>query len=208
MKKGILGTKVGMTQIWTDQGERLSVTVVKAGPCSVVQVKSTEKEGYQAVQIACNPSSEKHLSKAEKGHQKAVNEKSGVYFRDLVELRDYPEEAAVGDQIKCDSFKAGEKICVSGIAKGKGFQGVVKRYNFHGGRKTHGSHFHRAPGAIGAGTDPGRVNKGKKMPGRTGGKKVTTKNLEIARVVPEENLVLIKGAVPGVKGASLFLYVN
>lgn len=195
-----------MLQIWTEEGRLQTVTAVKAGPCPVVQVKQAEKDGYSAVQIAYGEAKEKSLSKAEKGHQKAVFEKAQAYYSQLLELRDLEEEKLVGDILSCDIFAPGDRVNVRGISKGKGFQGVVKRYNFAGGRKTHGSHFHRAPGSVGAGTDPARIIKGKKMPGRMGGKSFTAQNLEVVKIVPEENILLLKGSVPGNKGTSVFIY--
>lgn len=204
--KGLLGKKLGMMQLWNDNGQRIGVTAVKAGPCSVVQVKNNEKDGYSAVQIGFRETTEKHLTKPDKGHQKLSFEKKNAHFSKLIELRDYADAVQVGDTIDCNIFASGEQVMVRGISKGKGFQGVVKRYNFWGGRKTHGSTFHRTPGSIGAGTDPARVIKGKRMPGRMGGKKVTVKNAKIFKIVPEDNIILIEGSVPGPNGSPVFVF--
>lgn len=206
MKKGLLGEKVGMLQVWTEAGKRETVTAVKAGPCPIVQIKTAEKDGYTATQIGYRETKPKALTKADMGRQKAVFEKANAYFGDLIELRDFETEKTIGDFISCDIFEPGDKVMVRGTSKGKGFQGVVKRYNFAGGRATHGSHFHRAPGSVGAGTDPARIGKGKKMPGRMGGKTKTSINLEVVRVIPEENVILIRGSVPGPRGSKVFIY--
>ncbi len=206
MKKGLLGEKVGMLQVWTESGKRETVTAVKAGPCPIVQIKTPEKDGYAAYQIGYGETGEKSQTKAGMGHQKAVFEKNNSYCKRLIELRDYESDKAVGDTLSCDIFEPGEKVMVRGTSKGKGFQGVVKRHNFGGGRATHGSHFHRAPGSVGAGTDPARIGKGKKMPGRMGGKTKTSINLEIVRVIPEENVILVRGSVPGPRGSKVFIY--
>jgi large subunit ribosomal protein L3 len=208
MQKGLLAKKIGMLSVWSDAGEQVAVTAVQAGPCPVLQVKTKEKDGYSAVQIGFDKVAEKLVIKSTKGHQKAVKEKTGAYVREAIELRDYATDKATGDAITCDVFQPGEKIFVSGLSKGKGFAGVVKRYGFGGGRMTHGSKFHRAPGSIGNRKTPGEVMKGKKMPGHKGAKNVTVKNVEIFRILPDENVVLLKGAIPGVKGATIFLYQN
>ena len=206
MKKGILGKKMGMTQVWTEGGRSEIVTAIQAGPCTITQIKTQENDGYTAIQIGFDEVREKTLSKADKGHQKGSFEKTNKYYRNLKEIRDFEGEAQVGDVISCDLFVSGENVMVSATTKGKGFQGVVKRYGFHGGRATHGSHFHRAPGSVGAGTYPGRVGKGKKMPGRMGGKTFTAMNLEVIKIIPEDNLVLVRGSVPGRNGSPVFIY--
>jgi len=206
MAKALLGKKIGMMHVWNDAGKQLPVTVVEAGPCSVLQIKNAEKEGYNSIQIGFEELKEKHADKATQGHQSNSKEKTGSYYRHLIEVRDYPESVNVGDTLSCALFEKGESVYVSGTGKGKGFQGVVKRYGFHGGRKTHGSTFHRSTGAISAGTYPGRVNKGKKMPGRMGGKTVTIKNVDIVDILPEKNLILLKGTVPGPKGSLVKIY--
>ncbi len=191
----ILGRKLGMTQVFTDDGKVVPVTVVAAGPCTVVQKRTVERDGYDAVQLGFEEVEERRLTKAEAGHCKAA----GVApVRVLQEVRlDGPSDLAVGDQVTVSLFSPGDKVKVTGRAKGRGFQGVIKRHNFSGGRKTHGSHFHRAPGSIGASAWPAHVQKGQKLPGQMGNHKVTTSNLEIVEVDTDENLLLIKGSVPG-----------
>lgn len=206
--KGILGKKIGMTQMWTADGQFVAVTAVQAGPCPVVQVKVAEKDGYSAVQIGYEEVKEKHLSKAEKGHQKQSTEKGAKLCSQLTELRDFDGQVQVGDLLSCDIFQTGDKVQVRGISKGKGFQGVVKRHGFGGGKMTHGSKFHRAPGSVGAGTDPSRIGKGKRMPGRMGNELTSVKNLEVVRIMPEENLILLKGSVPGSIGSVVIITQN
>ncbi|MCB1202035.1 MAG: 50S ribosomal protein L3 [Leptospiraceae bacterium] len=211
MTKGLMGKKLGMMGLWNEQGKYVAVSVIQAGPCHVVQVKSPEKEGYASVQIGFDAVAENkraRLGKPRLQHQKKLVEAKNVAYKNLRELRDLPESKEVGDQIDCSIFTSGEKVHIEATSKGKGFQGVVKRYGFRGGKGSHGSTVHRVPGSIGAGTDPSEVIKGKKMPGRMGGKKVTVMNLEIVKIIPEENLVLIKGAVPGANGSEVFLYQN
>jgi len=208
MTKGILGTKIGMVSMWSDDGKQVAVTAVKVGPCPVTQVKTKEKDGYSAVQIAFNDFKDKLVPKPLKGHQKATKEKTGKFYREAIELRDVHLDKQVGDAITCEIFQPGDKLLVSGVSKGKGFAGVVKRYGFHGGKMSHGSKFHRAPGSIGNRKTPGEVMKGKRMPGHKGSKTATIKNVEIFRIDAAENIVLLKGAVPGHKGTTLFLYQN
>lgn len=208
MQKGLLAKKIGMLSVWNDAGEQFAVTAVQAGPCPVLQVKTKEKDGYSSIQIGFGDIAEKAVAKSAKGHQKIAKEKSGKYARESIELRDYVTEKQAGDALTCDLFQAGEKIYVTGTSKGKGFAGVVKRYNFHGGKMSHGSKHHRAPGSIGNRKTPGEVMKGKKMPGHKGARGSTIKNVEIFRVLSDENVVLLKGAIPGVKGATVFLYQN
>ena len=200
MAKGILGKKIGMTQVFTEAGNLVPVTVVEAGPCLVVQVKTEEKEGYTAVQLGFGEKKEKQTNKPLKGHFA----KAGVKpLRFLREFRISPEEAdqyKVGEAIDVSLFKAGELVDVVGQAKGKGFAGGVKRHNFNRGPMSHGSMYHRRPGSLGA-TGPERVFKGRKLPGRMGGNRVTIQGLEIIKIDPEKNLLLIKGAVPGRNGA-------
>lgn len=206
MAKGLLGQKIGMLNIWTEDGKMITVTAVKAGPCPVVQVKSPEKDGYSAIQIGYGELREKAMNLANKGHQKALVEKGIKPVARLFEIADYPEARTVGDVVDCSIFNPGDKIFVRGTSKGKGFAGVVKRYKFHGGRMTHGSKFHRAPGSIGNRKTPGEVMKGKRMPGHKGAVSVTVKNMEIVRIIPEDHVILLKGAVPGVRGSSVYLY--
>src|SRR3954451_3614550 len=194
--KGILGRKLGMTQIFDpESGVVTPVTVIEAGPCPVVQVKTVETDGYEAVQLAFAPVAERKISKPEIGHLK----KGGVDpHRHLVEFRGQ-SELVVGDSVTVEAFEPGDSVKVSGIGIGKGFAGTIKRHKFHRGPKTHGSHNIRKPGSIGASATPSRVFKGMKMAGRLGGKRVTQVGLHVHEVVPEENLLLVKGAVPGPK---------
>ncbi|MDH5716347.1 MAG: 50S ribosomal protein L3 [Spirochaetia bacterium] len=206
MAKGLMGKKIGMLQIYDEAGNNIAVTALEAGPCVVTQVKKEEKDGYSALQIAYDEKRKKLFSKPEIGHQKkAVGDKEGC-FRHLKEVRGYFEEKKIGDEINCNIFEAGEKIIVQGISKGKGFQGVVKRYNFSGGRESHGSTFHRDPGAIGAGTSPGEVRKGQRLPGRMGGKKKSIRNVEVVKILSDEKVLLVKGSVPGPSGSLVYLY--
>jgi large subunit ribosomal protein L3 len=194
--KGILGRKVGMTQVFDpESGEVTPVTVIEAGPCPVVQVKTMETDGYEAVQIAFDEVAERKLSKAERGHLATA----GVApHRHLVELRG-PSQLTVGETVTVEAFAPGEKVKVAGISVGKGFQGTIKRHRFHRGPVTHGSHNIRKPGSIGASATPSRVFKGQKMAGRMGGVRVTQPGLVVHDVDAERNLLLVKGAVPGPK---------
>lgn len=196
--KYILGTKVNMTQVWDEKGNARPVTVVAVGPNVVTQVKTVEKDGYAAVQVGWGTRKAKNINRPMKGHSKELGN-----FMGLKEFwLSAPATLAVGDKIGVEVFKTGDEVTVSGISKGKGFQGVVKRHGFHGGSRTHGQkHSEREPGAIGGGARAGgRVAKGMRMAGRMGGERVTVKNLQVVQVVPEENLILIGGAVPGRRG--------
>ena len=197
MKKAILATKVGMTQIFNEDGVLTPVTVLSAGPCVVTQVKTVENDGYKAVQVGYVDKREKLVSKPVKGHF----DKAGVSYKRFVrEFRfENAEEYSVKDEIKADIFAAGDKIDATAISKGKGFQGAIKRHGQSRGPMAHGSKFHRHAGSNGSATTPGRVFKGKKMPGQMGNKRITIQNLEIVRVDAENNLILVKGAVPGPK---------
>ena len=198
MLKGILGKKIGMTQIFTENGTRVPVTVVEVGPVTVVQVKTMERDGYESVQVGYQPiEKEKHINKPTQNHFKDVAPTR--YLREF-EAEDH-SQMEVGQVVDLTIFTEGEKVNVSGISKGKGFQGVIKRHNFKGGPGGHGSRFHRQPGSIGNRTFPGRVFKGKKMAGHMGAKRVLVRNLEITKVIPEKNLLLIKGAIPSHRGA-------
>lgn len=199
MKKAILATKVGMTQIFNEDGVLTPVTVLQAGPCVVTQIKTAENDGYKAVQVGFVDKREKLVNKAVKGHF----DKAGVSYKRFVrELKlDNAEEYSVKDEIKADIFTAGDKIDATAISKGKGFQGAIKRLGQSRGPMAHGSKFHRHQGSNGACSSPSRVFKGKGMPGHMGAKKVTIQNLEIVRVDAENNLLLVKGAVPGPKKA-------
>ena len=197
MKKAILATKVGMTQIFNENGALVPVTVLQAGPCVVTQVKTAENDGYKAVQVGFVDKRDKLVNKPQKGHF----DKAGVSYKRYVrELRlENAEEYSVKDEIKADIFAAGDKIDATAISKGKGFQGAIKRYGQHRGPMAHGSKFHRHQGSNGSATTPGRVFKGKGMPGQMGNKQITIQNLEVVKVDTENNLLLIKGAVPGPK---------
>lgn len=196
--KGILGKKLGMTQIFTEEGIVVPVTVVEAGPNVVTQVKTVEKDGYNAIQVGFEDAKEKSLNKPQKGHLAAAN----VLKKHLKEFRvDAVEEFTVGQEIKADLFAAGELIDVTGISKGKGFQGPIKRHGQSRGPETHGSRYHRRPGSMGACSYPGRVFKNKKLAGHMGSVKVTVQNLEVVRVDADKNFILVKGAIPGAKGS-------
>jgi large subunit ribosomal protein L3 len=198
--KGILGKKVGMTQVFNDRGEVIPVTVIEAGPCYVAQIKTVERDGYTAVQLGFGETKPKRLTQPQLKHLQKSNLPA---VRHLRELRLTAEELAdlqEGQRLTVDIFEAGELVDVTGTSKGKGFAGVVKRHGFRGGPKTHGqSDRHRAPGSIGACTTPGKVMKGMRMAGRMGGERVTVQSLEIVLVDAERNLLAVKGAVPGAK---------
>lgn len=202
--KGILGIKVGMTQIFDEDGKVVPVTVVKAGPCLVVQRKTVQSDGYDAVQLGLvEDKAPRHVSKPMQGHF----DKAGVTpSRRLMEFHtDDGDPLQAGDQVKASIFEEDEYVDVIGTSKGKGFQGVIKRHGFSGGRATHGSMFHRAPGSIGQASYPSRVFPGVRLPGRTGGKRVTVKNLQIVKVNEEENLIYLRGAVPGARNSYIAL---
>lgn len=201
MKKGIIGRKVGMTQIFDEKGNVIPVTVIEAGPCVVAQVKTVETDGYNAVQLGFGDIKDKHINKPEAGHfakAKLANKKHLREFR-----VDSIEGIKVGDELKADVFEAGEKIDVQGTSKGKGFQGVIKRHGQHRGPMGHGSMYHRRPGSMGATSTPGRVFKGKKLPGHMGRVTVTIQNLDVVKVDMDKNVILVKGSVPGAKGTIL-----
>lgn len=199
MAPGILGKKIGMTQIFDDEGQVVPVTVLQAGPCVVVQRKTADRDGYDAVQVGLVDFLRENLvNKPARGHF----QKAGVEpVRRLSEFRVEADAGLqAGDRILADEFRPRERVDVIGLSKGKGFQGVVKRHGFRGGRATHGSMFHRAPGSIGQSAYPARVFKGVRLPGRMGGDRVTVRGLEIVAVRPDDNLILVRGAVPGAKG--------
>ncbi len=204
MLKAIIGKKVGMTQIFDETGKVIPVTVIEAGPCTVVQKKTAEKDGYSAVQLGYQDIADKKLNKPEKGHFA----KAGVSAKKVLKefKLDKSEEMNVGDVILADTFAAGDFIDVVGISKGKGYAGVVKRWNAHSQQHTHGvGPVHRSIGSMGANTDPSRVLPGKKMAGHLGAEQVTVQNLQIVKVDAEANLIAIRGAVPGPKGGVVFL---
>lgn len=195
MQKSLLGQKVGMTQVFDEKGNMIPVTVVLVEPNLVAQIKTVEKEGYDAIQVGYGMIREKLVNNPRKGHFN----KAGIQFRR--HLREFRLEDCssykVGDEITVDIFSKGEKIDVIGVSKGKGFQGTIKRWNGHRGPMSHGSKFHRSVGSMGASSDPSRTFKNKKMPGRMGGRRCTTQNLEIVHIIREKNIILIKGCVPG-----------
>jgi len=204
MPGGIYGRKLGMTRIFEEDGEVVPVTVIEAGPCFVVQKKSAAKDGYEAVQVGYDRRPLAKCNKPEQGHLEKHGSKSG--FAVLKELKvDSAETFESGQEITVEQFAIGDRLSVTGTSKGRGFTGTVKRWGFRIGPMTHGSMSHRAPGSIGASAYPSRVIKGKKMPGRMGNARVTVKNLEVIDVRPEDNLLLVKGAVPGPRRGLLFI---
>jgi large subunit ribosomal protein L3 len=195
--EGLLGRKIGMTQVFDPTGEVIPVTVIEVGPCVVTQLRTKDRDGYEAVQIGFGEVSPKSLTRPQQGHLKGA----GRLVRHLREFgADNVEEHSVGDVLSADVFAAGEIIDVTGTSKGRGFQGVVKRHGFSGGPRTHGqSDRHRAPGSIGPGTTPGRVFKGTRMAGRMGNRRVTVQNLQVVEVLADRHLLLVRGSVPGAK---------
>ncbi|WDC83136.1 50S ribosomal protein L3 [Caloramator sp. mosi_1] len=197
MKKAILGRKLGMTQIFDENGRVIPVTVIKAGPCFVVQKKTVDTDGYNSIQVGFEEIREKLVNKPMKGHFAKANLKPLRFVKEF-RLEDV-SAYEVGSEIKADVFAAGDKVDVTGTSKGKGFQGVIKRWNANRGPMSHGSKYHRAVGSMGASSDPSRTFKGKKMPGHMGARKSTMLNLQVVKVDAERNLILVKGAVPGPK---------
>lgn len=202
MARGILARKIGMTQLFVDD-QAVAATVIEATPCTVVMIKTAEADGYNALQLAYDEVADRKVTRPMAGHYK----KAGVApHRHLFEVRvDNPEEYSVGDKLGVDIFEEGDKVDVAGMSRGLGFQGVVKRWDFAGGPKTHGSHFHRRPGSVGNCVKPGRVVKGKKLPGHTGMRRVSVRGLKVLRVDAEKNLLVVKGSTPGPRGAILEL---
>jgi len=202
---GILGKKIGMTTMFEDSGNAVPCTVVEAGPCIITQIKTKEKDGYSAVQFGFGTKKEKHTNKAQRTNYKKLN---AAPPRVVKEIRDYPvNDLKVGDVVKVDMFKVGEKVKVTGVSKGKGFQGGVKRHGFSGGVRTHGqSDRERAPGSIGSSSYPSRVFKGQRMAGRMGNDQVTLRNLKVVKILPDSNLILIKGAIPGANTGFVEIY--
>ena len=202
MARGILGRKIGMTQLFVDD-QAVGATVIETNPCTIVQIKTIESDGYNALQLGYDEVKESKVTRPLAGHF----EKAGVApHRHLFEIRiDNPEDYTVGDVLNVDLFEEGDKIDVAGISKGRGFQGVVKRWNFAGGPKTHGSHFHRRPGSVGNCVKPGRVIKGKKLPGQMGSCRTTVRGLRVLQVDLERNLLIVKGSIPGARGTILEL---
>ncbi|MCX7878417.1 MAG: 50S ribosomal protein L3 [Ignavibacteria bacterium] len=203
--KGILGRKIGMTSIFGEDGVMVNCTLIEAGPCYVTAIKNTEIDGYNAIQLGMTEVKEKKLAKPQIANYKRKNLPLLKYLK---EIRDFDSsDLKIGDAITVDMFKAGDIVKVSGVSKGKGFQGVVKRHGFGGGSVTHGqSDRLRAPGSIGASSFPSRVFKGQRMAGRTGGNRVTVRNFKVVKVIPESNLLLVKGAVPGANSAIVEIY--
>lgn len=198
MSKGILARKLGMTQVFDEQGSSIPVTVLKAGPCFVVQVKTVEQDGYNSVQLGFEPQAEQRVNQPLRGHYKRFNVAPCRFLREF--RVDNPEEYTPGEQINCDIFSSGDYVDVRAITKGKGFSGSIKHYGFRRGPETHGSHYHRGPGSLGA-VDQARVFKGRPLPGRMGGQRRAVQNLQVAMVDSSKNLLLIKGSVPGPRGA-------
>ncbi len=195
MEKGLIGRKLGMTQVFSEEGAAIPVTVIEAGPCVVIQKKTRETDGYDAVQLGFGRKKQKKITKPLQGHFRQADK---GFFRILREFRiDNPEEYDVGSELNADIFAVGDYVDIVGTSKGKGFAGGMKRHGFKGGRATHGSMFHRAPGSIGASADPSRVLKGKKLPGHMGDHRVTVQNLVVFGVRSERNLILVKGSIPG-----------
>lgn len=201
MKKGLIGKKIGMTQIFNEEGKVIPVTVIEAGPCVVSQVKTEETDGYNSIQLGFGAIKESKVNKPEKGHFTKANIAPARYLREF--RVDSIEDVKVGDELKADIFMAGDKIDIQGTSKGKGFQGVIKRHGQHRGPMGHGSMYHRRPGSMGSTSTPGRVFKGKKLPGHMGAETVTIQNLEVIKVDLDKNIILVKGSVPGAKGSIL-----
>ena len=203
MNKGLIGRKIGMTQIFDESGKVIPVTVIEAGPCAVTQVKTIETDGYQAIQLGFGDIKEKKLTKPVKGHFTKVNVTPKKHLREF--RLDSVEGLTVGQELKADIFAAGDKLDIQGTSKGKGFQGVIKRHGQSRGPMGHGSMYHRRPGSMGPTSTPGRVFKGKKLPGHMGSQTISIQNLEVIRVDLDKNVILVKGSVPGAKGAILKL---
>ncbi|MGE5584190.1 MAG: 50S ribosomal protein L3 [Bacillota bacterium] len=202
MPKGILGRKLGMTQIFGEAGEVIPVTAIEAGPCVVVQKKTKDDDGYAAIQLGFGDIRDSLLTKPERGHFKRAHVKPRRHLREIRVKDDNPYD--VGAEIKVDIFNRGDRVDIVGTSLGKGYAGVIKRWNFRRGPMGHGSMYHRRVGSLGA-TDPARVFKGRKLPGRMGGERVTIQNLEVVKVDPERNLLLVKGSVPGRRGGLLLV---
>ncbi len=196
MINGLIGKKLGMTQMFVEDGRLVPVTVIEAGPCTVVQIKTKERDGYEAVQVAFGDIRERKVGRPLAGHFKKAQVKAGRNLREFKRLG----EVAVGQVLRADLFQKGDQVDVAGVSKGKGFQGSVKRHHFRGGPETHGHMFHRAPGSIGSSSYPSRVLKGKRLPGQMGAERVTVKGLSVVESRAEENLLFISGAVPGSNG--------
>lgn len=201
MTNGLLGKKLGMTQVYDAEGRLTPVTVVEAGPCRVVQIRTRERHGYESVQLSFGEVSRKKVTKAEFGHLKAANAPPSRHLREFHKTGDIQ----AGQVLKADLFQKGDWVDVEGVSKGKGYQGVVKRHHYRGGPETHGSMFHRAPGSIGASSHPSRVWKNKTLPGHMGSERVTVQRLKIMDTRPEENLLFVSGAIPGATGGMVIV---
>ena len=201
MKKGLIGKKIGMIQIFNEEGKVIPVTVIEAGPCVVSQVKTEETDGYNSIQLGFGAIKESKENKPDRGNFTKANIAPARYLREF--RVDSIEDVKVGDELKADIFMAGDKIDIQGTSKGKGFQGVIKRHGQHRGPMGHGSMYHRRPGSMGSTSTPGRVFKGKKLPGHMGAETVTIQNLEVIKVDLDKNIILVKGSVPGAKGSIL-----
>ena len=201
MKKALIGKKVGMTQIFDETGKVIPVTAIEAGPCVIAQIKTVETDGYDAVQLGFGDVKENKVNKPEKGHFAKANVTAKKHLREF--RLDSLEGLKVGDELKADVFSVGDSVDIQGTSKGKGFQGVIKRHGQHRGPMGHGSMYHRRPGSMGPTSTPGRVFKGKKLPGHMGRQTVTIQNLDVVAVDTDKNVILVKGSVPGAKGAIL-----
>lgn len=206
MIRGMLARKLGTARIFSEEGHSIPVTVVEAGPCTIIQKKTRKKDGYNAIQLGFMPQKESRLTKPEAGHFKKAGKGCYRYLREFSIDDEELESYEVGQEVTVENFEVGEKIDVVGISKGRGFAGVIKRHGFHGGKDTHGSMSHRVVGSIGASSFPSRVIKGKKMPGHMGNSRVTVKNLTILDVRPDENVLVLKGSVPGSKNGLLLIH--
>ncbi|MBN1276784.1 MAG: 50S ribosomal protein L3 [Deltaproteobacteria bacterium] len=195
MVNKLFGEKIGMTRYFVEEGKSIPVTILKMGPCVVVQKKTLNKDGYNAIQVGYGEKKKSRVNKAQEGHFKIAGDRCFAHLKEI--KTDDTEELDLGKELTSEIFNVGDLVNVSGLSKGRGFSGVMKRWGFSGGRKTHGSRSHRIPGSIGSSATPGRVHKGRKLPGRMGHQRVTVKNLEVVDVRTDMNLVLVKGAVPG-----------
>lgn len=206
MVKSILGKKLGMTRVFGDNGESMPVSVLEVGPCYIIQIKRNDKEGYNAIQIGFQTKKDKRINKPLSGHLKAAG-KGGFNYLQEIKVDD-TDVFELGQEISSEIFTIGDLVTVRGTSKGRGFAGVVKRWGFSGGGKSHGCRSHKVPGSLGASATPSRVMKGKKLPGRMGNEKVTVKNLKVINVIKEKNIILVKGSVPGSKGSLLEVKTN
>ena len=206
MVQGLLGKKIGMTRVFRENGESIPVSVLELGPCYIVQIKTEDKEGYNAIQIGFQPKRDKVLNKPLIGHFKAAGRGGFTYLREI--KVDDVNTFEIGQEVTSAIFNVGDMVTVRGLSKGRGFSGVVKRWGFSGGDTSHGCRSHKVPGSIGASATPSRVMRGKKLPGRMGNQRVTVKNLKVVDVVKEKNVILVKGAVPGSRGSLVELKIH